>query len=309
MPDIVGVRFKMAGKLNNFDPAGIALKVGDQVVVETARGLELGIVATAPRQTSETPEPLKPVLRLASAEDISKAAQLEEREREALVRCREAVGQLGLTMKLLIAEYNLDASHLTVYFCAQGRVDFRGLVRQLAGTLSTRVELRQVGTRDEAKLCGRYGHCGRPLCCASFMTEFAPVSIKMAKEQDLPLNPQKISGLCGRLLCCLAYEYDFYHSTKEKLPKVGKHVNTSMGPATVLWVSVIKQTAMVQLESEAVVELPMDQLNVEGRAVQKATAKTTARSGKAKGSPQKRAASGGKDSGRPGPEGQELEPL
>jgi len=307
MPYVIGVRFKKAGKLTDFDPAGIELKVGDQVVVDSASGLELGIVAVLPREMNETTEPLKPVLRLATAEDISQAAQLEEREREALVRCREAVGQLGLPMKLLAAEYNLDASRLTVYFCAQGRVDFRGLVRQLASTLQTRVELRQVGTRDEAKLCGRYGHCGRPLCCVSFMTEFAPVSIKMAKEQGLPLNPPKISGLCGRLLCCLAYEYDFYHSTKEKLPKAGKHVNTSMGPATVLWVSVIKQTAMVQLESEAVVELPVDQLNVEGQAVQKAAAKTTARSGKSRGSSQKRSAPAGqKDSGGPGPKGQEL---
>jgi cell fate regulator YaaT (PSP1 superfamily) len=305
MPDIVGIRFKKAGQLNYFNAAGIALKVGDQVVVETARGLELGIVVIPPRQTNETTEPLKSVLRLASAEDISKFSQLEEREREALVRCREAVGQLGLPMKLLTAEYNLDASRLTVYFCAQGRVDFRGLVRQLASTLQTRVELRQVGTRDEAKLCGRYGHCGRPLCCVSFMTEFAPVSIKMAKEQDLPLNPPKISGLCGRLLCCLAYEYDFYHTTKEKLPKAGKRVNTPMGPATVLWVSVIKQTVMVQVESQAVVELPLDQINAEGQAAQKAPA----RSGKAKGSSQKKAASGRKDSGRSGTEGQELEPL
>ena len=302
MPEVVGVRFKMAGKLSNFNTAGMALKVGDQVVVEAAHGLELGVVAVPPKQIEETTEPLKPVLRLATHEDINQATQMEEREREALIRCREAVSQLGLPMKLLTAEYNLDASRLTVYFCAQGRVDFRGLVRQLASTLQTRVELRQVGTRDEAKLCGRYGHCGRPLCCVSFMTEFAPVSIKMAKEQDLPLNPPKISGLCGRLLCCLAYEYEFYRTTKEKLPKAGKRVNTPMGPATVFWVSVVKQTVMVQLESQAYVELPVEQINAEGQAAPKAST----RSGKAKGGPQKKSASGGKDSGRPGLEGQEL---
>ena len=305
MPEVVGVRFKMAGKLSNFNTAGMALKVGDQVVVEAAHGFELGVVAVPPKQIEETTEPLKLVLRRATPEDINQATQMAEREREALARCREAVSQLDLPMKLLTAVYNLDASRLTVYFCAQGRVDFRGLVRQLASTLQTRVELRQVGTRDEAKLCGSYGHCGRPLCCVSFMTEFAPVSIKMAKEQDLPLNPPKISGLCGRLLCCLAYEYEFYRTTKEKLPKAGKRVNTPMGPATVFWVSVVKQTVMVQLESQAYVELPVEQINAEGQAVPKAPA----RSAKAKGVPQKKSASGGKDSGRPGPERQEPTPL
>ena len=305
MPEIVGVRFKMAGKLSNFDTAGMTLKIGDQVVVETAHGLELGVVTVPPKQIEDPGESLKSVLRLATPEDISQATQMEEKASQALARCAEAVSQSGLPMKLLTAEYNLDGTRLTVYFCAQGRVDFRGLVRQLASTLQTRVELRQVGTRDEAKLCGRYGHCGRPLCCVSFMTEFAPVSIKMAKEQDLPLNPPKISGLCGRLLCCLAYEYDFYHSTKEKLPKVGKRVNTPMGPATVFWVSVLKQTVMVQLESQAYVELPLDQINAEGQAAPKAAI----RSGKAKGGSQKKSGSSGKESGRSSTEGQELQPL
>ena len=260
MAEIVGVRFKQAGKVCSFDTAGLALKMGVQVVVETNRGLELGVVAVPPKASDGTDTDLKAVIRLATPEDVSQSEHSRGMEHEALTRCREAVVRLGLPMKLINADYNLDASRLTVYFTAQGRVDFRDLVRQLAGTLKTRVELRQVGPRDEAKLCGCFGRCGRQLCCANFMTEFSPVSIKMAKEQDLPLNPPKISGLCGRLLCCLAYEYDSYHTMKDGLPKCGKMVNTPHGVARMVGSNVPKQVVMVQLESQAVVELPFNEV-------------------------------------------------
>jgi cell fate regulator YaaT (PSP1 superfamily) len=262
MADVVGVRFKRAGKVYYFDPAGIDLKVGDYVVVETARGLELGQVVISPRQVlaSEITEPLKPVVRQAEAEDIEHAHEFEQKEREALVVCGELIAKLSLPMKLLSAEYNLDGSRLTFFFSAGERVDFRQLVRELTSRFKTRVELRQVGTRDEAKLIGGFGRCGRPLCCASFLSEIAPVSIRMAKEQGLPLNPMKISGCCGRLLCCLVYETELYHEMKEKLPKEGERVSTPMGGATVIGVNPLKETVMVELESQAAVELPVDKV-------------------------------------------------
>lgn len=208
MDDIVGIRFKKAGKVYYFDPAGIDLEVNDPVVVTTTRGLELGYVVIAPRQVlvNEVTTPLKPVVRKAEPDDISQAQELEAREKEALIECGESIAQLNLPMKLLSAEYNLDGNRLTFYFSAEERIDFRELVRELTNRLKVRVELRQVGPRDQAKLVGGYGRCGRPLCCMSFLREFVPVSIKMAKEQNLPLNPMKISGVCGRLLCCLVYE-------------------------------------------------------------------------------------------------------
>jgi cell fate regulator YaaT (PSP1 superfamily) len=207
MAEIVGIRFKRAGRVYYFDPAGIEMEVDDYVVVKTARGLELGQVVIAPTQVlaNEVTEPLKPVVRKAEPEDIGRAKEFEAREAEALAECGRLIEKLGLSMKLLGAEYNLDGSRLTFFFSATERVDFRQLVRELNRRFKVRVELRQLGPRDEAKLVGGFGRCGRPLCCMSFLTEFSPVSIKMAKEQNLPLNPQKISGVCGRLLCCLAY--------------------------------------------------------------------------------------------------------
>ncbi len=264
MGDIVGVRFKRAGKVYYFDPAGASLQVGDCVVVETARGLELGQVVIAPGQVvaSELTEPLKPVVRRAGEEDIARARELEDKEREALAVCGELVTRLNLPMKLLSAEYNLDGNRLTIFFGAEERVDFRELVRDLTSRLKTRVELRQVGPRDEAKLVGGFGRCGRQLCCARFLTEFAPVSIKMAKEQSLPLNPMKISGICGRLLCCLVYENDLYHEMKERFPREGQRVSTPMGIATVVGVNLLKETVLVQLESQAAVELPMNKVTI-----------------------------------------------
>jgi cell fate regulator YaaT (PSP1 superfamily) len=264
MADVVGVRFKRAGKVYYFDPAGIELGIGDCVVVETTRGQELGQVVIAPSQVlaSELAEPLKPVVRKAADEDIKRAQELEEKEGEALVVCGELIGKLNLPMKLLSAECNLEGNRLTFFFSAEERVDFRELVRELTSRLKTRVELRQVGPRDESKLIGGFGRCGRPLCCTSFLTEFAPVSIRMAKEQGLPLNPMKISGTCGRLLCCLVYEGELYHTLKERFPREGQRVSTPMGMASVVGINLLKETVLVELESQATVELPLSQVTV-----------------------------------------------
>jgi cell fate regulator YaaT (PSP1 superfamily) len=266
MADIVGVRFKKASKIYYFDPAGLNLEVNDYVVVETARGLELGQVVLAPRQVlaSDVEKPLKPVVRKAEPEDVKRTQELEAKESEALAEGAKLVQKLNLPMKLLKAEYNLDASRVTIHFSAEERVDFRELVRELAGRLRVRTELRQVGPRDEAKLIGGYGRCGRPLCCANFLCELAPVSIKMAKEQGLPLNPMKISGICGRLMCCLVYESEQYHIMKEKLPKEGQRVTTATGAGKVIGTNALLETVMVQLdESQATIELPLNEVAIE----------------------------------------------
>ena len=264
MAEIVGIRFKKIGKVYYFDPAGIDLEVNAPVVVQTTRGLELGHVVIANRQVlvNEVTTPLKPVLRKAEPEDIEHAQVLEEKEKEALTECGKLIANLNLPMKLLSAEYNLDDSRLTFYFSAEERVDFRELVRELTNRFKTRVELRQVGPRDQAKLVGGFGRCGRQLCCTSFLREFAPVSIRMAKEQNLPLNPMKISGVCGRLLCCLVYESEQYRTLKEKLPKKGQQVTTAMGVATVVENNPLKKTVLVELESQAAVELPLSEIKL-----------------------------------------------
>ena len=259
MAEIVGVRFKRAGKVYYFDPNGIDLEINDHVIVETGQGLGLGRVMIAPRQVlvNELNEPLKPVIRKAESGDIERAQELENKTEEALVECGKLIGELGLSMKLITAEYNFDGSRLTFLFSAEQRVDFRELVRRLTKQFKIKVELRQIGTRDEARLVGGFGRCGRPLCCMSFINEFDPVSIKMAKEQNLPLNPMKISGVCGRLMCCLGYESEQYHAIKEKLPRVGQRVSTPVGEATVVGSTPLKETVLVELENEARVELPL----------------------------------------------------
>jgi len=259
MADIVGVRFRRAGKVYYFDPTGIDLEVGEYVIVKTSRGMELGQIVIAPRQVvaSEITEPLRPVVRRAESEDVQRAEELDAKSEEALIECGKMIGELQLPMKLLSAEYNLEGNRLTFLFSAEERVDFRELVRKLTNKFKVRIELRQVGSRDRAKLVGGFGRCGRPLCCERFLSEFAPVSIRMAKEQELPLNPMKISGACGRLMCCLAYENEQYHSMKEKMPKVGQRVSTHMGEATVVGSNPLKETVLVELESEATVELPL----------------------------------------------------
>lgn len=267
MAEVVGVRFKKAGKVYYFDPSDIEIKTGDQLVVETARGLELGEAVIAPEQVSddEVEQPLKPVLRKAEPDDIDKARELESREKEALAECNKLVEKLDLPMKLISAEYNLDGSRVTLYFRAAGRVDFRELVKQLAGRLKARVELRQLGPRDEAKLIGGCGRCGQQLCCMRFISEFSPISIKMAKEQGLPLNPMKISGVCGRLMCCLDYENEQYHEMRDKLPKEGQKVTTAMGPAKVVGTNPLKETVLVELENEVGVELPLSEITIENQ--------------------------------------------
>ena len=269
MTEIVGVRFRRAGKIYYFDPAGIELVADDYVVVETARGNEVGLVAVAPKevQDEDVTKPLKPVIRKAEPDEIDHAEQFEEKEKEALVACGELIAELELPMKLLSAEYSLDGKHLTFYFSAAERVDFRQLVRELAGRFKIRVELRQVGARDETKLLGGYGRCGRSLCCASFLSEFAPISIRMAKEQSLPLNPMKISGLCGRLLCCLAYENEQYREMKQQMPRDGQQVTTSMGKARVVGSNPLKESVLVELESKVSIELPLSEVTFgEGKA-------------------------------------------
>ncbi len=271
MAEIVGIRFKRAGKVYYFDPAGIDLEVKDYVVVNTTRGLELSQVVIAPRQVlaSEVTEPLKPIVRKAEPEDIARAQEFDSKEEEALIECGKLIAELQLPMKLLSAEYNLDGSRLTFFFSAAERIDFRELVRELTSRFKIRVELRQVGPRDEAKMVGGFGRCGRPLCCMSFLSEFAPVSIRMAKEQDLPLNPMKISGVCGRLLCCLAYENEMYHNMKEKMPKEGQRVSTPMGVASVVGSNPLKETVLVELTNQARVELPLDEITIENERLPK----------------------------------------
>jgi cell fate regulator YaaT (PSP1 superfamily) len=263
----VGVRFKRAGRIYYFDPAGLELDVNDWIVVETTRGLEVARVVIAPKPvlSSELETPLKPVIRKAEKKEVQHSEETEAKEKEALVECAKIVTRIGLPMKLLSAEYSLDGGHITFFFSSAERVDFRELVRELAGRFKVRVELRQVGARDEAKICGGFGRCGRQLCCASFLSEFVPISIKMAKEQDLPLNPMKISGVCGRLLCCLAYEHDFYHDMKAKMPRDGQTVTTPMGFARVVGSNPLKETVVVELETQVTVELPITDVKVVNR--------------------------------------------
>jgi len=245
-----------------FDPSNIELGVCDDVVVDTARGPSMGKVVIAPREAKagELSEPLKPVLRKAQPEDLEQMNKMREKECEALATCEELVGRFRLPMKLLAAEYNLDGSYLTIYFKSEKRVDFRALLRELSGTLKSRVELRQVGTRDAAKLVGGVGRCGLPLCCSRHLTKFDTISMKMAREQNLPLNPTNISGVCSRLLCCLAYENEQYRIMKQNLPPVGQAIHTRMGNGKVIGGNPLKETVTVQLESEAVVELPLSEI-------------------------------------------------
>ncbi|MBI2908343.1 MAG: stage 0 sporulation family protein [Chloroflexi bacterium] len=269
MTDIVGIRFKRAGRVYYFDPAGLELDINDDVVVETSRGLEMGQVVIAPRQVvnNDIVEPLKPVIRKAEAEDKERAAQFRCKQCSAMKKCAEMIAEARLPMKLISAEYNLDGTRLTFYFSSEGRVDFRELVRRLTSAFDTRVELRQVGPRDEAKMVGGFGRCGRPLCCASHLSSFSTVSIRMAKEQDLPLNPAKISGVCGRLLCCLAHESEQYRMMKEKMPPIGQKVRVPMGEGTIVGTNPLKDSAEVELESGATVEAKVSELTLaEGTA-------------------------------------------
>jgi cell fate regulator YaaT (PSP1 superfamily) len=260
MPQVVGVRFKQAGKIYFFDPTGIdEIALHDHVVVQTSRGYEAARVVVAPHDVpeSEIVGDLKQVTRRANTADLLSKQRFAMREPEALERCREKIVEYHLPMKIVGAEYSFDGSSLLFYFTADKRVDFRDLVRDLARTFRARIELRQIGVRDEAKLLGGIGPCGRLLCCATHLTEFRPVSIKMAKQQDLPLSPLEISGMCGRLLCCLTYEDDYYKEAKRMLPRRGDVIETSQGRGRVRKVNVIKSTLQVELQGgDQTVELP-----------------------------------------------------
>lgn len=256
MPMVIGIRFKDSGKTYFFDPGDLSLQPGDPVIVETVRGLELAKVAYERREVpeSEIVGDLKPVVRRAEAADLERLRLLQSRHDEVLARCAEKVREHNLPMSLVKAEYSFDGSRLTFYFTAEKRVDFRMLVRDLARTFKSRIELRQIGPRDEAKLIGGIGPCGRVLCCASFLPDYARVSIKMAKDQDLPLNPAKISGVCGRLLCCLAYEHEQYVDMRAQLPRKGTWVQTPDGPGEVVGQNVLKQQLLVQLAGSGMIE-------------------------------------------------------
>ncbi|MHB0976642.1 MAG: PSP1 domain-containing protein [Candidatus Aquicultorales bacterium] len=259
MPTVVGVTFKKAGKVYYFDPDGLDLKAADKVIVKTSRGTEFAEVVAPPEQLpeEELATPLKKVVRKATSEDETQLSKNKEKEKEALEMTEEKIQKHNLSMKLIEAEYVFDGSKLIFYFTAEGRVDFRELVKDLAGVFKTRIELRQIGVRDEAKMIGGLGPCGRRLCCTVFLGDFEPVSIRMAKEQDLPLNPLKISGVCGRLMCCLKYEYEAYQDFKKRAPKRGVAVQTEQGEGRLVDYNVPKELLIVELETGRRVEVPL----------------------------------------------------
>ena len=249
MASVIGVRFKNAGKLYYFDPGVFWPTAGDAVIVETVRGIEYGEVVTGVKEVSDeliTP-PLKKVIRIATADDAQHDAENRAREKDALALCQKKVQEHKLQMKLVGCEYTFDNSKILFYFTSDKRVDFRALVKDLAAAFHTRIELRQIGVRDEAKMMGGLGMCGRPVCCAQFLGDFEPVSIKMAKEQNLSLNPTKISGICGRLMCCLKYEEDHYEATRKRMPRVGREVITPDGTGTVVELNILKETVRVRI--------------------------------------------------------------
>ncbi|MDD4378259.1 MAG: stage 0 sporulation family protein [Eubacteriales bacterium] len=250
MTEVIGVRFKKVGKIYYFDPKEYKMEVGDRVIVETARGVECGEVAIANREINDedVKKPLKPVIRIATPQDLKVVEDNKEKEKRAFKICEEKIAKHKLDMKLIDVEYTFDNNKILFYFTADGRVDFRELVKDLASVFRTRIELRQIGVRDEAKMVGGLGVCGKPFCCSTFLGEFQPVSIKMAKEQGLSLNPSKISGTCGRLMCCLKYEQEVYEELTRDTPPVGCYVRTPDGKGTICDISIFKGTVKVQLD-------------------------------------------------------------
>jgi len=267
LTEIIGVRFKNAGKVYYFDPSGMKFTVGTEVIVETARGSELGECVNENMlvEDDKVVQPLKKVLRPATEEDRLLSEKNIEKSREAMAVCQKKADEYGLDMKIVDVEYTFDGSKILFYFTAEGRVDFRDLVKELAGIFRVRIELRQIGVRDEAKLVGGIGICGRPFCCSSFLESFHPVSIKMAKEQNLSLNPTKISGTCGRLMCCLKYEQDAYTYLLNGTPRVGSLVMTPDGEGTVTEVQLLRQQLKVLHTSSnetTAKYYPVDQVSV-----------------------------------------------
>ncbi|MBE6708181.1 MAG: stage 0 sporulation protein [Ruminococcaceae bacterium] len=267
--EVIGVKFKDTGKTYYFSPGGVTAKNGDYVIVETARGIEFGTVGLGNREVpaSEIVPPLRPVIRIATEDDITKHNEISVKEREAFTICAEKITEHGLGMKLIEAEYTFDESKLIFYFSADGRVDFRELVKDLASVFRTRIELRQIGIRDEAKLLGGLGVCGRPFCCTTFLSDFVQVSIKMAKEQSMSLNSSKISGTCGRLMCCLKYEHEVYEEEIKLTPPVDSRVKTSEGTGIVKETSPLAGKIKVVMDSdgETVKEFHRDNVTVIGK--------------------------------------------
>lgn len=251
MAEVIGVRFKNVGKVYYFDPAGNLLKKGDKVIVETARGVECGEIAMENREVGDEDlvQPLRPLIRVATEDDLKKVEENKKREKAAFGICLKKIAAHKLEMKLVDVEYTFDNSKILFYFTADGRVDFRELVKDLASVFRTRIELRQIGVRDEAKMLGGLGICGRPFCCSTFLSGFQPVSIKMAKEQGLSLNPVKISGICGRLMCCLKYEQETYAELLHTVPGVNSVVSTPKGRGVVTDNNLLTETVYVCLDS------------------------------------------------------------
>ncbi len=266
MPLVVGVSFRRVGKVYYFDPGELQLREGDFVIAETARGVEFGEVVLEPREVSdeELVAPLKRIVRLASGDDLEREASNREREAHAFEVCERKIAEHGLPMKLLEAEFAFDGSQVTFSFSADGRIDFRELVKDVAGALKTKVQLHQIGVRDEAKLIGGYGTCGRGLCCATFLSNFDPISMKMAKDQSLFLNPAKFSGACGKLMCCLRFEHDYYKSSQKRLPAVGAILQLEHGRAKVIDVNCISNVITVQTEEDVQIHIPASELKLEG---------------------------------------------
>lgn len=263
MSKMIGVRFQQNGKIYSFDSNGIEAAPGQFVIANTSRGVDLGEVVTAASETDNSvqTEGMKKIIRLATEDDVHRATENRQKEREAFSVCQSKISEHKLEMKLVSVEYAFDNSKILFYFTANGRVDFRSLVKDLASVFRMRIELRQIGVRDEAKMLGGLGPCGRPICCRAFLDQFQPVSIKMAKEQNLSLNPTKISGLCGRLMCCLKYEQDHYEQTRKKMPRVGKDVSTPDGIGQVTELNVVKETVSVRLtngDTSEIHEYPME---------------------------------------------------
>ncbi len=268
MVKVVGVRFKKAGKIYYFSPDDLYIKQDDKVIVETARGIEFGECVIGPKEVDESQivSTLKSVIRVAVEEDVIKHTENKEKEIEAFQVCLEKIQKHELKMKLIDVEYTFDNNKVIFYFTADGRVDFRELVKDLAAIFRTRIELRQIGVRDEAKMIGGLGPCGRTMCCSTFLGDFAPVSIKMAKEQNLSLNPTKISGICGRLMCCLNYEQETYEQIRKRLPKVESIIDTPYGRGEVISNSVVKESVKIKIKSEdgeeVLKEIPIEEVQL-----------------------------------------------
>ncbi|GAA0438009.1 MAG: PSP1 domain-containing protein [Bacillota bacterium] len=267
MIEVIGVRFKKAGKIYYFDPGEATISLDSYVIVETIRGIEFGKVVLTNKKVDEEDVvlPLKKVIRIATDKDKLTVLENQERAEKAFQACMDKIKEHDLDMNLVEVEYTFDRNKIIFYFTADGRVDFRNLVKDLAAMFKTRIELRQIGVRDEAKMLGGIGPCGRMLCCSTFLGDFEPVSIKMAKDQNLSLNPAKISGLCGRLMCCLKYENDDYETAKRELPDIGKTIETPYGKGKVVGLNILERLIQIEIpEKERVIEYTLDELIDEG---------------------------------------------